>query len=204
MGTLRKVFGPDKDEIWSRLAREIGGEFTAGGFRSGSKVTARVNEWTVTLDTCVVSTGKTRHEYTRMRAPYVNPDGFRFTIYRRGFFSNLGKWLGGQDIEIFDPEFDEAFIVKGTDEEKVRGLLLNTRLRALISAQPAFHLEVRDDEGWFGVSFPEGVDELRFQVMGVIRDGERLKALYELFAEVLQQLCRIGSAYEKDPQVKLK
>jgi hypothetical protein len=204
MGTLRRLFGSDKDEIWSQLAREIAADFTAGGFRRRSKVTARVHEWTVTLDTHVVSSGKSHVEYTRMRAPYVNGDGFRFTIYRRGLFSNLGKWLGGQDIEIFDPEFDEAFIIKGTDEDKVRGLLLNSRLRALISAQPKFHLEVCDDEGWFGASFPEGVDELRFQVIGVIKDVERLKALYELFAEVLQQLCRIGSAYEKDPQVNLK
>ncbi len=204
MSTLRRLFGPDKDEIWSQLAREIGADFTAGGFWKGSKVTARVNEWTVTLDVHVVSSGKSRVEYTRIRAPFVNRDGFRFTIYRRGLFSDLGKWLGGQDVEIFDPEFDEAFIIKGTDEDKVRGLLMNSSLRALIKAQPKFHMEVCDDEGWFGASFPEGVDELRFQVRGVIKDVQRLKALYELFAETLQQLCRMGSAYQQDPQVNLR
>ena len=55
-----------------------------------------------------------------MRAPYVNPEGFRFTIYRKGIFSELGKLLGMQDIEVGDPEFDEAFIIKGNDEFKVR------------------------------------------------------------------------------------
>ena len=48
---------------------------------------------------------------------------------------------------------------------------------------------------------PEGVDELYFQVSGVIKDLDRLKELFTLFTETLDQLCRIGSAYEKDAWV---
>ena len=73
----------------------------------------------------------------------------------------------------------------------------------LIERQPKVHLTVKDDEGWFGETFPDGVDELYFNVIGVIKDVERLKQLYELFAETLGQLCRIGSAYEEDPGVTL-
>ena len=51
--------------------------------------------------------------------------------------------------------------------------------------------------------FPSGVDELYFAVPAVIKDVERLKALYELFSETLEQLCRIGEAYEKGPEMKL-
>jgi hypothetical protein len=67
--------------------------------------------------------------------------------------------------------------------------------------QPSVHLTVKDDEGWFGATFPKGVDELAFQVPGVIKDVTRLKALYELFAESLNQLCHMGSAYEDDPNL---
>lgn len=35
----------------------------------------------VTLDTYVVSTGKSTVTYTRMRPPYVNPDGFQFNLF---------------------------------------------------------------------------------------------------------------------------
>ncbi|HEV3003315.1 MAG TPA: hypothetical protein VGX78_02595, partial [Pirellulales bacterium] len=62
---------------------------------------------------------------------------------------------------------------------------------------------VRDDEGWFKARFPAGVDELYFGVGGVVKDAERLKSLYELFAEVLNHLCHIGSAYENDPGIAL-
>jgi hypothetical protein len=37
----------------------------------------------------------------------------------------------------------------------------------------------------------------------VIKDLDRLRALFDLFAEVLHQLCVIGSAYESDPGVRL-
>jgi hypothetical protein len=51
--------------------------------------------------------------------------------------------------------------------------------------------------------FPDGVDELYFQVVGVIKDVERLKLLYELFSETLDELCRMGSASQQAPPVKL-
>src|SRR4029078_2118248 len=104
--------------------------------------------------------------YTRMRAPYVNPEGFRFTIYRKGFFSDLGKLLGMQDIEVSDPEFDEAFVIKGNDEDRVRDLFANAKIRQMIQDQPKIRLDVKDSEGWFGPKFPENVDELHFQVVG--------------------------------------
>ena len=75
-----------------------------------------------------------------MRAPYVNPEGFRFTIYRKGILSELGKLFGMQDIEIGDPEFDEAFIIKGTDEARVQNLFADAKLRELIRAQPTIQL----------------------------------------------------------------
>jgi hypothetical protein len=203
MGVLRKWFGPSREEIWRQLSTEIGARYVGGGFWKGDKVQATHGAWTVTLDTYAVSTGKTTVVFTRMRAPYVNPTGFRFTIYRRGFFSDIGKWFGMQDIEVSEPAFDHDFIIKGSDESQVRSLLSSQKLRDLIARQPEIHFSVKDDEGWFGTSFPEGVDELRFEVTGIIKDVERLKLLYELFAVTLDELCRIGSAYEGDPNVTL-
>src|SRR5262249_12014908 len=158
------------------------------------KVQAHVGPWTVTLDTHTDSSGESSTTYTRMRAPYVNPEGFRFTIYRKRFFSDLGKLLGMQDIEVGDPDFDEAFIIKGNDEERVCELFANAKIRQMIQDQLQIRLEVKDSEGWFGPKFPEDVDELHFQVVGVIKEVERLRALFDLFAAVLDQLCRIGSA----------
>ena len=207
MGFLRQLFGPSKEEVWRQLCGEIGAQYVEGGFWKGDKVQVQHGQWTITLDTYTVShsNGKTRHSttYTRFRAPFVNTDGFRFTIYRKGLFSGLGQLLGMQDVEVGFPEFDAAFIIKGNDEGKLRALYANPRIRALIEMQPNIHFGVKDDEGWFSTSFPEGVDELHFSVVGVIRDVDQLKSLYYLFAETLNHLCHMGAAYEDDPQLEL-
>ncbi|HSH92713.1 MAG TPA: hypothetical protein VK968_01045 [Roseimicrobium sp.] len=205
MSILRTLFGPSKHEVWRQFSEAIGAHYVEGGFWKGGRVEGRHGEWTVTLDTYTVSNGKSSTIYTRIRAPYINPDGFRFNIHRKSIFSDLGKWMGMQDVNVGYPGFDDEFIIKGNDEQKLRRLFANERIRELITAQPAIRFSVIDDENhfWGGHGFPPNVDELRFVVRGVIRDVERLHVLFDLFAETLDELCRMGSAYENDPNVKL-
>ena len=200
---MQNLFGPSTHEIWRQLSTEIGAQYVEGGFWKGDKVQATHGPWTITLDTYTVSNGKTSTTYTRMRAPFVDPEGFRFTVYRKGIFSDIGKRFGMQDIQIEDEAFDRDFIIKSNQESKLRELLASSKIRELIGQQPQIYFSVKDDEGVFHSSFPEGVDELYFQVVGVIKDVERLKLLYELFAETLDQLCRIGSANQSAPNVTL-
>src|SRR5271166_2567346 len=68
-------FGPSKDEVWRQLSQEIGAEFVEGGFWKGSKVQAHVGPWTVTLD-MGTSDEDGESPATRLRAPYINPEGF--------------------------------------------------------------------------------------------------------------------------------
>ncbi|HTD22054.1 MAG TPA: hypothetical protein VK738_05340 [Terriglobales bacterium] len=204
MGILRELFGPSKEEIWQQLSAEINGRYVAGGFWTGDKVEATHGQWTITLDVPVITVGRrTNNSLTRMRAPYVNPDGFRFMVYRRSVFSEIAQWFGMQDVKVGYEPFDHDFVIKGNDEAKLRLLFANARIRYLIAAQPDILFTVKDDEGWFEAPFPKGVDELYFEVMDDIEDLERLKLLYELFAETLDQLCHIGSAYENRPDVSL-
>ena len=204
MSFLQGVFGPSREEVWRQLCSEIGADFVDGGFWKGDKVQAHVHSWTITLDTYSVQAGHSHVTFTRMRAPFVSRDGFRFRIYRKGFFSGMGKALGMQDIETGQSlQFDDDFIVQGNDESRVRALFGSSEIRRLIAEQPKIHLELKDDEGAFRTRFPEGVDELYFQVVGVIKDVGRLKQLFDLFAAVLEELQRLGAATEEDPGVAL-
>jgi hypothetical protein len=139
-----------------------------------------------------------------MRAPFVNPTGFRFRVYRTSIFTGLGKLFGMQDLEIGDPPFDDGFVVQATEESRVRELLRSPRLRDLITQQKDIQLSVKDDEGFFGTKFPDGVDELLFVSLGIIKDIDRLKLLYELFTETLGELVRIGAASDTPPNVTVK
>ena len=179
-------FGLRKDEVWRQLSEEIGAEFVEGGFWKGGKVQAQVGPWTVTLDIYTVPSGHSHVTVTRIRVPYVNPEGFRFKIFHRSVLSDLDKPFGMQDIEVGDPEFDEAFIIKGNDDDRVRVLFSDHKIQQMIQDQPTIRLEVKDSEGWFGPKFPEDVDELHFQVVGVIKDIDRLKSLFDLFAAAVR------------------
>ena len=181
MALLRSVFGPSKDEIWNQIASDIGGHYHDGGFFGRDVLRYQSGEWEITLDTFSQSNGDHGSTtYTRMRAPFVNRDGLRFKIYREGVFSSMGKFFGMQDIQINDPFFDDKFIIKGNSEAKIRRLLDDTQLKELIHTQPKISFQVRDDRGWFGTRFPEGVDELHFQCVGVIKNEMRLKELFAL------------------------
>jgi hypothetical protein len=204
VGLLCELFGPSRDEVWQQLCQEIGGDFIDGGFWRGGKVEVHHQGWTITLDTYAVSTGHSTHVFTRIRAPFVNRDDFRFVIYRKGIFSGLGKKLGMQDIEVgHSLRFDDDFIIQGNDELKLRELFANREIRRLLDEQPQIRLEVKDDEGFFRQRFPDGVDELVFHASGVIKDVDRLRRLFDLFAEVLDELCRTGTAGPEDPGVRL-
>lgn len=201
---LRGLFGPSKAEIWSQMAADIGADYIEGGWFKGDGVVYQHGEWKLVLDTYTVRRDKSSTTYTRLRAPFVNKDGLYFKIYREGFFSSVGKFFGMDDLEIGDPFFDDSFVIKGNNHQKLIRLLSDEQLKNLIHEQPRLSLEIRDDEGWFGPDFSDGVDELYFSRVGVMRDINELKALFELFTYLLTRLVQIDSAYEDDPNVELK
>ena len=204
MGLLRSIFGPSKDEIWSQIAADVGGEYVKDGFWKSGVLRYQHGDWEFLLDTYTVSSGNNQHTtYTRMRAPFVNKDGLYFKIYREGFFSGMGRFFGMQDLTIGDSYFDDNFVIKGNNFEKLKRLLADDRLKQLIDLQPRIALEIRDDEGWFGTMFPEGVDQLYFSCAGVMKDTKHLKGLFYLCSLLLERLVQIDSAYEDDPQIKL-
>ncbi|MGO8671768.1 MAG: DUF3137 domain-containing protein [Capsulimonadaceae bacterium] len=194
------LFSASKAEIWQQLSAEIGARFeTADGRSKTERVQAHHGQWIVTLDTV-------HHEnkvFTRIRAPYINSTGFRFTISRSNILSGIEVALGMQDIRIGDAAFDDAFVIQANDEVGLLEFLADKRLRELIADQPAIELSIRPDEGWFGPHFPDGVEELHFIAPGVIDDIPRLRELFDLFSETLDTLTAIGAAEPEEPGIRL-
>ena len=201
MGVPRKIFREQQDDVWQRLSNELGGEFFNKKGRRQDKLTVKADPWTVTVDFHSERGYKSETLYTRLRAPYVNADGFRFSISHQGVFGFIAKMIGLNDIQIGDEAIDRMFKIKATDKEQVVALLSGSRIRALLAGEPGVHIHVRDADTWFVDEFPEGVDELVIEVEGEVNDLARLESLYVLFATFLHALCHIGAAYEDDPQL---
>jgi len=203
MAKLFDWFGPSRTEVWRKLSAQIGGSYSPRTWRKSDRIQVVHEHWTITLDVFMVHANNAHVPFTRFRAPFLNSDKFRCKIYRSNFFSAIGKWFGMQDVEIGEAPFDRDFVIKSNDEAKVRSFCKDPGLRRLLSAQKAFTLSVEDHEGWFGPKFPADTDELRLVVRGHLKDTERLRALFHLFAAALDRLCAIGASYEKAPSLAL-
>lgn len=126
-----------------------------------------------------------------------------FKIYREGFFSVIGKFFGMQDIDIRDPRFNKNYVIQGNNKRKIEMLLSDKKLKLLFEMVPKIHVEIKPDEGWFGKKYPEGVNVLYFEQVGVLKEKEILKSLFQLFAAILDGLVDIDSAYQANSGLKL-
>lgn len=194
-----KFFGPSKKEVWAQMAQEVNGEYIDEGFWRGGRLEVVYKNWVLNLDNYTVHTGKSSVTFTRMRAPFINKDGLSFRIYYRGIFSDIGKLFGMQDIEIGIEEFDKIFIVQGNNEDRIVRLFSSFKIREMLSRQQALMLQVVNEKGRFKPKSPEGKSALSFEVVGVIKDVERLKNLVELFKCVLDELELLGTAASGTP-----
>jgi hypothetical protein len=196
--STRNRFKNHEDEVWRKLSEELGGVFkNEQGWRH-DEVKIQDGDWTVTLSFVGHIGRRLDAIYTCFRAPYVNPDRFRFELYRQELAHSLGKLFGVQDVQIGDPTVDKMFMIKATDEEKVKKLLGEAEIRKLLAAEKELHVVVRDADKYFAQEFPDGVDELVVEVPGRVEDGERLKRLYQLFALLLHAIGRFSTAYTRD------
>lgn len=225
MELVREIFGQSRDEVWQQFSDEIRGKFTKGTLFTTSTVEARVENWPLLLG---LYTFGGKIWFTKMTAPYINKDGFKFAIYEASFFRNIDKLFGMQDIEVGNPDlknlkplfgtqsylddkeidadfsdFDEKYIICGNDEAKVKALFKNLEIRRLIQANPYIHFEIVDCDKSYKTNSYQDVDILSFQVLGVVKDLNQLKSIYDLFAETLNHLCHLGSAYKNDPSLSL-
>lgn len=190
------LFGKHKRAIWQQLAEKVNGDFFRGKMLKPDRVEAFYEEWMITLDTYTVD----KMTYTRIRAPYVNWDDFIFKIYREKGVHRLRKRWGLQDIVVGYPEFDQDFIIQGSDERKVQMMFANPIIRQLISFQPKIRFELRREAPLFQKpKFPKDVNEVYYQVEGILKDLDQLHDLFDLFSHTLDHLCAIGTAYEDDP-----
>jgi hypothetical protein len=186
----------DVSEAWRQAASEVGGKYTHRGRGAGveDQIVLQYDQWHIVMSKICLSTGESYIRTTVVGATYITTDNLRFTIKRSGVFTRIGKLLGMQDITIGDAAFDDDFTIKGNDVTKVKELLSDEYLRALLSAQPRVLLTVRDDEGLFTRNFRNDVDELYFQVSEHIGDANRLVGLLHLFTAILKRLVAIGAA----------
>jgi len=189
------------EETWEQFCGRV--DAAVAGYLRGTPARVTYKNWCVTLDTNVVPAGAAASVVTRMRAPFAGGRGFRFKLQRRDLLDALAARLRVHSSETGQAEFDREFVVRSNDDEKVRRLFADTDIRRLVRSQSSINLELRGDDGPFGTSLPEGVDELVLRASGFLTDAEQLRRLFALFALTLDRLCETGAACADEPGVRL-
>lgn len=226
MKLLNKIFGPSKDQIWRQFSARIGADYESGGhWFVESLIRVRHRNWTIVFDTHQLPGGRFPSACTRVHALYVNKDGFRFSLYRRGITSKLMKFLGVShpkagspqmdsieppsgtadkadinQIDSNDCTFDENLILKTNDEAKLRMLFDNSKIHDLIQSQKSLSMETSELHR-SGAQFSQSVYELRIYVDNIVRDMRGLEDLYKTAVYILGALYDIESADEDPPNV---
>lgn len=182
MSPLDDLAGPSLRATWRRTAAAVGGTYHEWGFPPRLAVQLHSGDWTITLDTF---SGGAR-SFTRVRAPFANPEAFRCQVARRSLFTWLGRFFNRQDVEVGHRGFDHEFVVQGNSLATLKRLLSNHQVRLLLLRQKYVSFEVRPESD---SRFPPGVDLLQFTCPGSVKDDYRLTSLFELFDAALRELC---------------
>ncbi len=137
------------------------------------------------------------HHCTTVETSYTGIGDFKFAIHPEKWTDGFGKLLGMQDIVVGHPEFDKAFIIKGSDEQRIKQLFQDSAVRQFLMDEPTMqfwaHCENADSAPTSRALRGEQ-NRLSMRVQGAVDDFERLKAFYNLKRRVLQALVKIGAA----------
>lgn len=193
------LFGPPLKEVWAGLATEINGEFTPGGFAKSARVTKKYKNWTILLDTYTVNTGKSSVTYTRMRIPYIRENEIEFKVSRKNIFSGIGSIFGMPVIETYDYAFNDEFVIKGNDETVIKDIFQNENIKDMMKFQKKLLIKNKA----YPIKKSRDESELYFQMTGVLKDIEKLKNLFKLFMEFMNELQKNDIVSDGKPKTVL-
>lgn len=200
MTFLRQIFGPSLKEIWLQFSKQIGGTVVKDDSFS-CRIDAPHQAWSIMLGTEYCGDGQS---FTTVSVPYRCNDGFQFSVFRGGHLVDLFREFRGK--QSLDVGFDKLFTVEGTDVFKLRELFAQETIRRGVKRQETgFSISAKLNKKNSSSSEVAGsVQLLCLHVPEVVKDPDYLKSLYDLLTDVLDFLCRIGSASEYKPGVVLE
>ena len=161
-------------KAWRKFATDIGGTFSWKG-NCGYIDAKNFKGWKIRLERCE-------------REGVSSPAGTH--LYER--WTEIKAPYRRKDDFGFIVE-DDRLTIKSNDEPKAHALFANPRIREWRKCLPSrFRLTTEGDQQ---------VGLLYFVTRRFIKDEKQLSCLFEFFAEMLNQLCEIGSAEEKSQKV---
>lgn len=164
---------------WSLVADRLGLNHVRGSSWEVGNIIGTLEGFQVQVSTFTRGSGKNRRTYTRVETTIRPALCAGLQIYRETpIFSSLGKFLGGQDIQVGDKRFDDRFIIKASDERAALQLLSGDARERLLSYDKsigALNLESA---------------RLELTESGVVSDPQRLEEILKAQVSLVASLVR--------------
>ncbi len=156
---------------WNELANRTGLTFEPGSFWRTPTVTGTYRGHALTLDTFTRDSGHSSTRDTRIILFVNNRANLYLALYEKTIVSKISKFLGMQDIQVGDDEFDRRFMIKGRPEDNVMRLLGDSALHTKIMDARSFNVEVDGRE-------------LHFEERYVNLDLDYVQSLFDLLTDI--------------------
>ena len=119
---------------------------------------------------------------TELSAYIYNRNGFKFAIHKEGFVDEIGKFLGMQDYVLGYKDFDDTFVIKTNDEQKVNLLFADGAIREALMAYPDLTFGIVE----YLMEESDGkIPFLELCIKKSVTDTNALRSLYTAFRSVL-------------------
>jgi hypothetical protein len=169
----------------SRLGLELRRQPARFGFEPTPTVEGRYRDRLVRFFTYTTGSGKSRHTWCAVSAALTAPRAFTLELCPENFITRLATALGMQDLQVGDPEFDRAFIVRSNDPAYAAAALLPEIRAKLLARCPRTTCGALTIKG----------GEVRFCENGSFDRQEQL----DRFAAMLEVLCDLADVAEVYP-----
>lgn len=107
-------------DVWGAVSAEYDLGFVDGGWFGQFELHGVFEGADVRVFTETRGSGKNKKTYTVYEVKLPEKFPFDLVVYDEGFFSQIGKFFGGEDIEVGYPAIDDAFIIKGERPGRIR------------------------------------------------------------------------------------
>ncbi|MEM7012481.1 MAG: hypothetical protein AAF585_13475 [Verrucomicrobiota bacterium] len=164
------------NDTWGNVGAKLKLHLEEGGWGSNRKLSGRLHGVFVMAHVFSRGSGKNKSSYTGYRAALRQQLPAGLMMHKQGIFSGVAKFFGSQDIEIGDPQFDAAVVIKGHNPARIQAFLTKERRMWILSLMQEFRECEIDHEGIYVVS------------RGVERSGDVLERNLLRVAEASRKL----------------
>lgn len=163
-----------RNRLWSEAADALQLEFVpATGFSGKPVLYGTLRGVQVNVTVRVYGGGKNKQTYTRVDAELPRDTPENLVISKEGLFSGVGKLFGGQDIQVGIPKVDDAFIIKGSDEQDVAELMKHDGMLPPLVALCARRGGIAGGQAWI-------------EAHGFVKDQGKVGAMLDQVLDVVE------------------